>query len=163
MRISLIVAADREGIIGRNGTLPWHLPKDLKRFRELTTGHPVIMGRKTHESIGRPLPNRTNIVLSRDANLEISGCVVCADLEAAFDEARASEDTEAFVIGGARVYQAALPHAARIYLTRVDATVSGDVRFPTIDPDTWRETDREEHPADERHEFAFALTVLDRA
>lgn len=163
MRISLIVAVDRTGVIGRKGTLPWRLPEDLKRFRELTTGHPVIMGRKTHESIGRPLPKRTNIVLSRDANLEISGCVVCADLEAAFDEAREIEDTEAFVIGGARVYQAALPHAARIYLTRVHATVSGDVRLPTIDPEAWRETHREEHPADERHEFAFALTVLDRA
>lgn len=161
MTVSLIVAAARNDVIGRDGTLPWHLPDDLKRFRALTTGHHVIMGRATHESIGRPLPGRTNVVLTRSPSYTAEGCTVVHALGEALSAARAAGEEEAFVIGGARVYEAALPRADRVYLTRVDAEVRGDVRLPPLGPG-WTEIAREERPADARHEHAFAFTVLER-
>lgn len=161
MTVSLIVAAARNDVIGRDGSLPWHLPDDLKRFRELTTGHHVIMGRTTHESIGRPLPGRTNVVLSRSRSYAAQGCTVVHAFDQALSTARTAGEEEAFVIGGARVYEAALPHADRVYLTRVDAEVPGDVRLPPLGAG-WTEVAREERPADARHEHAFAFTVLER-
>ena len=158
----MIAALDRSGAIGRGGALPWHLPADLRRFRELTTGHHVIMGRRTHESIGRALPGRTNLVLSRDAAFRAPGCEVMRDLDAALARVRAAGDDEAFVIGGAEVYARALPAADRLYLTRVEAEVGGDVFFPPVEDRAWVERSREEHPADARHAHAFAFTVLDR-
>jgi len=162
MTVSLIAAIARNGVIGSDGKLPWSLPADLKRFREITTGHHVIMGRKTHESIGRPLPDRTNVVLSRTRGYAPAGCTVAHGLEEALEQARAAGDDEALVIGGATVYAAALPSAERLYLTRIDADVTGDVRFPRLDPACWSEVSREEHAADDRHEHGFALTVLER-
>ncbi len=162
MTVSLIVAMSRNGVIGRDGDLPWHLPADLKRFRELTTGHHVIMGRKTHESIGKPLPKRTNVVLSRAADYTADGCTVASDLSVALERAVAAGEGEAFVIGGAGVYERALANADRIYLTRVGADVDGDVRFPPLDEARWSEVSREEHGADERHSYPFAFTVLER-
>lgn len=161
--ISLIVAMAENRVIGRDGDLPWRLALDLKRFRERTTGHHVIMGRKTHESIGRPLPGRTNVVLSRNESFAADGCTVVRTLDDAFAAAQAAGDPEAFVIGGARVYESALPHAHRVYLTRVAATVEGDAYFPALDESQWREVSREEHGANEQNDHAFALTVLERA
>jgi dihydrofolate reductase len=162
VRVSLIAAVAENGVIGRDGALPWHLPDDLKRFRALTTGHHVVMGRRTHESIGRPLPNRTNLVLSRDPAFRAAGCRVVRSLDAALDLARAAGDDEAFVIGGEAVYVRALAIADRIYLTRVGVSVAGDARFPELDDRDWREIAREEHAADERHAHPFALCILDR-
>ncbi len=163
MRISLVAAMAEDGIIGRDGGLPWHLPDDLKRFRALTTGHHVVMGRRTHQSIGRALPGRTNLVLSRDPSYRAPGCQVVRSLEEALEVASAAGEDEAFVIGGAAVYADALARADRIYLTRVGARVDGDVRFPALDAGAWVESSREEHVADTRHAYPFVLSVLDRA
>lgn len=162
MRVSLIAAVAENGVIGRDGALPWHLPDDLKRFRALTTGHHVVMGRRTHESIGRALPGRANLVLSRDPGYRAVGCRVVRSLDEALDVARAAGDEEAFVIGGAAVYASALAVADRIYLTRVAAHLEGDVRFPDFDAAVWHERSRERHAADDRHAHPFALCVLDR-
>lgn len=163
MTVSLIVAMAENRVIGRDGDLPWRLSADLKRFRELTTGHHVIMGRKTWESIGKPLPGRTNVVVSRNPSFSAEGCTVLPGLDEALDAARTAGDDEAFVIGGARVYERALPDADRLYLTRVATRVEGDAYFPPLDESKWRETAREEHPADERNDHPFAFTVLERA
>ncbi|TSC79246.1 MAG: dihydrofolate reductase [Candidatus Peregrinibacteria bacterium Gr01-1014_25] len=162
MRISLIVAASENDVIGKNGTLPWHLPDDWKHFRDLTKGHPVIMGRKTYASIGRPLPERLNIVITRQSKLIIEGCTVVASLDDALRIARESGAQEAFVIGGGEIYRDAARLADVIYLTRVHTTTDGDVTFPTIDPDAWREVAREEHPADEKHAHAFTFLTYER-
>ncbi len=162
MRVSLIAAVADDGVIGRDGRLPWHLPADLAHFKRLTTGHHVIMGRRTHDSIGRPLPARTNLVLSRDPGHRAQGCTVVASLEGALAHARAAGESEAFVIGGAEVYAAALPLADRIYLTRVAARVPGDARFPGLDATRWVESSREERAADERNAHDLAFVVLDR-
>lgn len=158
--LNLIVAMDRARLIGRDGTLPWHLPNDLKRFRALTLGKPVIMGRHTHRSIGRPLPERRNLVLSRDPAFTAAGCEVVDSLDAAL--ARVAGAAEVFVIGGAAVYAAALPQAARLYLTEVDAELEGDVRFPALDPDAWREVAREPCARDARHAHDYCFRVLER-
>ena len=163
MTVSLIAAVARNGVIGRDGALPWRLSADLRRFRELTTGHHVIMGRKTHASIGRPLPGRSNMVLSRTRDYSAAGCTVVNGLDQALGQAEATGENEAFVIGGARIYELALPAAARLYLTRVEADVAGDVCFPSLVEAEWREVSREEHGADERNDHPFAFLVLERA
>jgi len=162
VRVSLIAAVARNGTIGRAGGLPWRLPDDLRRFRRLTTGHHVIMGRRTHASIGRALPDRTNVVVSRNPAYRADGCVVVPSLEAALDAARAAGEEEAFVIGGAEVYAAALPRADRVYLTEVEADVDGDVAFPELEASEWLESAREPHRSDERHAHDFTFRVLDR-
>ncbi len=139
MEIAIIVAVADNGVIGIGGALPWHLPGDLRRFRERTLGHHVVMGRHTFVSIGRPLPGRHNVVLSRDPTLQLPGCTVVASLAAAIDVARAGGDDEAFVIGGAALYREALPIADRIYLTRVHASPPGDTYFAPLDPAQWNE------------------------
>jgi dihydrofolate reductase len=163
MTVALIAAVSRNGVIGRDGQLPWRLPLDMTRFRTRTTGHHVIMGRRTYESIGKPLPERVNLVLSRRPDYAAPGCRVVQNLEDALEIARRAGESEAFVIGGADVYAAALPVADRVYLTRVDAEVNGDVRFPPLASGEWRETAREEHASDARHAHPFAITVLERA
>ncbi len=164
MRISLIAALDEEGFIGREGGLPWHLPDDLRHFRRLTMGHHVIVGRRTFESIGRALPGRTLLVLSRAPALDLpDGVRSVASLDQALDRARAAGDEEVFIAGGASVYRDALPLADRLYLTRVHARVGGDVRFPPLPPEPWREVAREDHPADAAHAHAFSFTVLERS
>jgi dihydrofolate reductase len=128
MKISLIVALTRKGVIGKNNSLPWHIPGDLKRFKEITTGHPIIMGRKTYDSIGKPLPNRTNIVISRQKDLKIPGCEVFHDLSSALQFCRANMKTDnAFVIGGAQLFVEALPLATNLHLTWVEQDIEGDV------------------------------------
>jgi dihydrofolate reductase len=168
--LSLVVAAADNDVIGRDNALPWRLPDDLKRFKALTMGKPMLMGRKTFESIGKPLPGRTSIVLTRskswgrDAmNLLLSspaGIIVVASLEDAIK--RAGNAPEIAVIGGAEIYKLTLPKAHRIYLTRVHTNAEGDVKLPPIDPNQWNEVERIEHPADDRHEFAMTFLTLDR-
>jgi dihydrofolate reductase len=140
--LALIVARARGGVIGRGGTLPWHEPEDLERFKRLTLGHAVIMGRRTHASIGRPLPCRRNLVVSRQEGLAIDGCEVFGSFPAALAAAYAT-DACPFVIGGAALYAEALPRATRIHLTEVARDVTGDVGFPDLDESAWIERERE--------------------
>ena len=164
MRISLIVAAAENGVIGRDGALPWHLPADLARFKRLTTGHHLVVGRRTWTSIGRPLPGRRIVVVSRaPESLALpEGVVAVRSLADALARARSTGDDEVFVGGGAALYAEALPIADRLYLTRVHANVGGDARLPAIDLGSWRELSREELPADERNAIATTFVVLDR-
>ena len=160
MRITLIAAVAKNGVIGRDGDLPWRLPDDLKTFKRLTLGKPVVMGRKTWESIGRPLPERLNVVMTRSRNFEAPGASVVPSTEAAIE--LLSNHDEVMVIGGGAIYRQFLDRADRIYLTEVDAEVDGDVTFPTLDSAEWVEMSREHHLADERHAHAFTLVRLDR-
>jgi dihydrofolate reductase len=141
----LVLARAKNGVIGKGGGLPWHLPEDLKHFRRVTTGHAIIMGRKTYESIGRPLPQRRSIVVTRQPGIAFEGCEVVSSLERAIELARTT-DPEPRVIGGAEIYRAALPLATKILLTEVDRDVEGDVSMPPFDPRDWEEVDR--HAAD---------------
>ena len=160
MRRSLVVAMARNRVIGRDNALPWRLPADLAYFKRVTMGHPVIMGRRTHESIGRPLPGRSNIVVSRNRAYSAPGCLVVPSLEAAWEAAGDAE--EAAVIGGTSLFAAALPSANRIHLTEVDAEVPGDTWFPEFDRSQWTETEVERHPRDERNEYPFRIVRLER-
>lgn len=163
IELVLVVARARNGIIGRDGALPWHLPADLRRFKAMTVGKPVVMGRKTFESIGKPLPGRHNIVLTRDPGWSAIGVTVAPNLAEAIAAAgldpRARAD-EIMVIGGAQIYAEALASATRIELTEVDAAPAGDTMLPPFDPQRWREVAREAYPAEgERPGFAFVTLV----
>lgn len=157
-RLQIIVAMDPDGVIGRDNRLPWHLPEDLRHFKRITTGHTVVMGRRTYESIGRPLPNRRNIVLSRQADWEAPGIEVHADLDSAL---AAAGEGPVFVIGGAELFRETLPRAAVLHLTRVHQRYPGDVHFPDAGKD-WILTWEEMHPADARHASAFTFQRLER-
>lgn len=158
--IAIIVAVAENGVIGSDNRLPWRLPDDLKRFKALSLGKPVVMGRRTFESIGRPLPGRTNIVVSRQPGLAIAGTVVASSLDAAL--AAAGDVPEVVIIGGAEIFRQALPRTDTIHLTRVHARVAGNVIFPELDPSRWRETAMEHHAPDERHQYAFTFVTLQR-
>jgi dihydrofolate reductase len=157
-RITLVVAMARNGVIGRDGGLPWRLPDDLRRFKALTMGKPVLMGRRTWASIGRPLPGRTNLVLTRDPAYQAEGARVVRSLDEALGEAR----DELMVIGGAEVYALAAPRAACVQLTAVDADVVGDTRLAPFDDRAWREVSREHHAADDRHAYPMDFITLER-
>ena len=159
-RIALVVAMADNGVIGRGGTLPWHLPDDLKHFKTITLGKPVLMGRRTFESIGKPLPGRRNLVLTRGRLALAEGVEAVASIEAA--RALVPGASELCVIGGAAVYEQSLPVAARLYLTRVHGDVTGDVYFPPWDVAGWRELERLEHRADTRHAYAMSFVTLER-
>lgn len=158
--ISIIAALAENGVIGVDNRLPWHLPEDLKRFKRLTMGHHLIMGRRNYESIGHPLPGRVSIVVTHRNSYTAPGCLVAHSLEEAFEAARG--DPEAFVIGGAEIYAQSLPRVQRLYLTLVHATVPGDTYFPDFDRSRWREVERERHEADARHPFAYSFVTLER-
>ncbi|MEX0938518.1 MAG: dihydrofolate reductase [Pirellulales bacterium] len=160
MSVSLIVAVADSGVIGRDGQLPWHLSSDLKRFKRLTMGHALVMGRRTYESIGRPLPGRETFVLTRREDFQSQGVHVVGDLATALQ--RAAAWGEVFVIGGAEVFREALPLAGRIYLTRVHADVEGDVTFDDPPPDEWRLVERSEHASDARNSYATSFEVYER-
>ena len=164
MRIALVAAVSRNGIIGKDNALPWHLPADLRHFRRLTLGKPVLMGRRTYESIGHPLPDRINIVVSRTPGYRAPGCIVVDSLEAGIEAgiAAAGDGEELMIIGGAALYRAALPLAERLYLTRIEADVEGDVRFVDYEAAEWEEVAREEHPADARNPFPYCFVTLQR-
>lgn len=168
MNISLIAAVAQNGTIGRNDAngkpdLPWHLPDDFKFFKDTTSGHPIIMGRKSLDALGKPLPRRTNIVITRNRSFQMPGVTVVHTLADALTEARKVEDSEIFVIGGAEIYAMALPIATTLYLTEIQKTYEGDARFPDFDRAEWQEVSRWHHPADERHETAFDFVVYQRA
>jgi dihydrofolate reductase len=158
--VSIVVATDERGGIGREGRLPWRLPEDLQRFKRVTIGKPIVMGRRTWESIGRVLPGRHNIVISRQAGLVAPGATVVGSLADAL--AAAGDVPEVCVIGGAEIYRLALPLAQVIHLTRVHALVDADTVFPALDPAEWEETGREDRPADQRHAHAYSFVRLER-
>lgn len=157
--ISIIVAVAANGVIGDNNSLLWHISEDLRNFKRITSGHPVVMGRKTFESLGRPLPNRTNVVVSRTMT-EIEGCRVAAALDAAL--AGFPEDEEVFIIGGAQIYAQALDMADKIYITRVEHDYEGDTSFPEWDETRWRLTSREEFPRGDKYPYPFAFEEYER-
>ncbi len=157
--LSLIVAMDRNRLIGRNGDLPWRLPNDLKHFKRTTLGKTILMGRKTWDSLGRPLPERQNWVLTRDRGFAAAGARVFHDLDAAL---AAHGPGELMVIGGAELYRQTLSRADRLYLTEVRAEVEGDAWFPEFDRAAWRETASEAHPADEKHAWPYRFVTLER-
>jgi len=158
--ISIIVATSANGVIGRGGELPWHLSDDLKRFKQLTLGKPIVMGRKTFESTGRALPGRQNIVLTRQSEFVAAACDVVSSVDAAI--ATAGDTGEVMVIGGSDIYKLFLPLAERIYMTRVHIDVDGDARFPELDDDQWQETSHSDHSAGESNDYAFTISVLER-
>lgn len=160
MRISLIVALARNRVIGRDNQLPWRLSADLQHFKRLTMGKPIVMGRKTCESIGRPLPGRTNIVVTRDSSFSAAGCRVVHSIDAALVAAGGAD--EVMIMGGENLYSQLLPRADRLYLTEVQADVSGDAWFPEFDQTQWQELERESHRADEKNEFDYDFVVLAR-
>lgn len=162
MRLSLVVATARNHVIGFEGGIPWRLPDDQRFFRRLTTGHAVVMGRKTFESIGRALPNRMNLVLSRGVLPDREDVHVFSNLAEAEDWARQHEITELFVIGGEAVYRDALDRADRIYRTCVEAEPEGDVFFPEIDERAWQCIERVPHAIDDRHAHAFCIETWER-
>jgi len=159
-RIALIAAMTENRVIGRENRLPWRLSADLRRFKSLTMGKPVIMGRKTYESIGKPLPGRSNIVVTRDRDYRAQGCRVVHSLEQAL-EAAAGHD-EVMVIGGAQLYRQTLDRAERMYLTLVKTELDGDTLFPQIEMRHWRELERESHRADEKNEYDYDFVTLER-
>ena len=163
MKVSLIAAMAENRVIGRDNTLPWHLPDDLKRFKQRTEGHVVIMGRKTFESFGRPLPDRRSIVVTRNREYRPQGAEVVHGLDQALAIARDAGEAEAFILGGAEIYGLALPQADRIYLTVVHAEVAGDTFFPELDAARWKLVEDERHEADDRHAHAFTFRCYDRA
>lgn len=166
MILSLIVAVAENGVIGRDGGLPWRLSSDLKTFRRLTMGKPMIMGRRTYDSIGRPLDGRDNIVVTRDPFFEVAGVSACATVSEALTLARVLATTrgadEIMVIGGAAIYDAVLPVADRIYFTQVHAKPDGDRHFPAPDAKAWTEVSREALPQGDRDDFASTLIVYER-
>lgn len=162
MTISFIVAVAENGVIGKQGRIPWRLPAELAYFSKTTMGHPIIMGRKTYESIGRPLPGRYNIVITSQDNYEAEGCQVVHSLEEAIEKAQKSQgNDEIFIIGGAEIYKLAMPLAGRIYLTRVHAKINGD-RFFKYEPKDWQEISREAHSADQQNKYSYDTIVLNR-
>src|SRR5687768_7725080 len=159
-KLTIIVAVADNGVIGSGNQLPWRLPDDLKRFKALSLGKPVVMGRKTYDSIGRPLPGRLNIIVSRQRNLQVAGCQVVSSLAEAI--AAAEGAPEIVIVGGADIYRQVLPQVATIHLTRVHADIPGDVLFPKLAENEWREVATEYHPADDRHAHAFTFSTLAR-
>lgn len=162
MTVSLIVAAAENGVIGRAGGLPWKLSSDLRYFKSVTMGKPIIMGRKTFDSIGRPLPGRPNLVVSRNPTFSAEGISVFDSLEAAISHAETLTDDDVMVVGGAGLYAAAFPLAGRIYLTEVHATVAGDVIFPAFKRREWVEISRKRVPASEQDDHDHSFVILNR-
>jgi dihydrofolate reductase len=157
---SLVVAMARNRVIGRDNALPWKLPEEMAHFKRVTMGHPVIMGRRTWESIGKPLPGRHNIVVTRNRAYQAPGCTVVPSLAAAWEAAKGA--AEACVIGGTSLFEEALPVADRLHLTEVDADIEGDTWFPEFDRSEWKEREITRHPADERHAYPFRVLLLER-
>lgn len=160
MKNSLVVAMDENRVIGADNGLPWRLPADLRHFKQVTMGHPIVMGRRTWESIGRPLPGRTNIVVTRRADFEAPGAVVVDSLEAAI--ASAGDTDELMIIGGAEIFEQALNEANRIYLTEIHAAFEGDTYFPETSEDQWACVSREDFDKDDKNPYDYSFLVLER-
>ncbi len=166
MKIVLIAAFAQNRVVGINNKLPWHLPEDLKYFKRTTTGKAIIMGRKTYDSIGRPLPNRTNIVITRNSDFKAEGVKVVSSLEAAIELAKEvnyiNGIEEVMIIGGASIYETALPIADRLYLTHVHADVKGDAYFPEVNFAQWQEVARDDHQASDNNPYDYSFVVYDK-
>ncbi|GAB1446724.1 MAG: dihydrofolate reductase [Cyclobacteriaceae bacterium] len=165
MVISLIAAVAQNRIIGKENDLPWRLPDDMKYFMQTTSGHHVLLGRKNYDSLlpkFKPLPNRTNIVVTRQKDFKAAGCVVVNSIENGIEIARANNETELFIIGGAQIYEQSLAGADFLYLTEINAEIEGDTYFPVFDPNEWTEVSRKPHEADERHRYSFDFVIYKR-
>jgi dihydrofolate reductase len=160
--ISLIVAMDKNRAIGKDNQLPWHLPEDLKNFKRLTTGHHMLMGRKTFDSIGRALPNRISLVLTRSPKQNQENLFYFSDINQAIDHAKAAGESELFIIGGANIYEQTLEMADRLYLTQVEAKVDGDAHFPEINFSQWREVETKSYPVTENNPYSWDFKILER-
>lgn len=160
--LSGIAAMSENHVIGKNNQLPWHLPADLRHFKNITTGHPILMGRKTYQSIGKPLPNRINLILTHDKTFKADGCLVVSSIEEALQSAPCMGSEEVFVIGGAEVYKQLMPSIQRLYLTIIHHTFVGDAYFPQIKSQEWREIKREDHLPDNENPYAYSFINLTR-
>ncbi|MFQ1649526.1 type 3 dihydrofolate reductase [Aeromonas veronii] len=162
MKISMIAAMAHDRVIGKDNQMPWHLPADLAHFKRVTLGKPVLMGRKTFESIGRPLPGRRNLVISRNPDYQAEGIEMVGSVEAALALLAGSSVEELMVIGGGHLYAEMLPSADCLYLTRIDLAVEGDTRFPAFDDGQWQRVDCESHPADEKNPHPYSFETWQR-
>ncbi|MBK8554370.1 MAG: dihydrofolate reductase [Lewinellaceae bacterium] len=162
MLISAIVATAKNGVIGKDNQIPWYLPADLRYFKRITLDHCVIMGKKSFRSIGRPLPKRTNIVITRDPFFVADGIVVVHSIAEALEHAFQTGEEEAFIIGGGEIYRQTMDLWDRVYLTEVDLETEGDVHFPELEDAEWREMSREKHEPDEKNEYTYTFRVLER-
>ncbi len=160
MRLSIIVAMDDNQLIGKDNALPWHLPADLGYFKKTTTGKTVLMGRKTYESIGRPLPNRRNVIVSRNVDFQAKGCEVVGSINAALELAK--NDDEVMIMGGASFYEQMLPDVDRLYITQIEGKYEGDAHFPIFDRSEFAESFKESHQPDEKNKHTYHFTILDR-
>lgn len=161
MEISLIVAMDGNNLIGDQNRLPWHLPADLKYFKAMTIGKPIIMGRKTFESIGKPLPGRENIIITRNRAYHQDGIHIVHSLVEAIELAKTLTDTEMMIIGGAEIFEQALPITTRIYLTQIEEKFSGDTYFPRLDASSWRTISEEKHEPDKDNKYPYRFIILE--
>lgn len=161
MRIIIVAALAENRVIGKDNDLVWHLPKDLKHFKSLTLGHPMVMGRKTFESFGKPLPGRTNIIVTRDKNYKVEGCIVVHSLQEGIEKAK-ELDNDIYIAGGAEIYKQVLPRTDLMYLTHVKARPDGDTFFPEFPKEEWKETARESFEPDEKHLYGFDFVTWER-
>ena len=162
MIISQIVAVAENGAIGKDNDLIWRLPADLRYFKEITTGHHIIMGRKNYESIGRPLPNRTSVIITRNNDYKADGCIVVNSIKEALDIAKNNGETEAFIIGGGEIYQSSLEITKKVYFTEVHESFEADTYYPSLDKNQWTETSREFHSKDEKNAHDFSFVKFER-
>jgi dihydrofolate reductase len=162
MIVSIIVAVAENGVIGAGNKLIWHLPEDLKNFKKLTTGHHIIMGRKTYESIGRPLPNRVSVIVTRNPDYRQEGCEVVNSIREAVELAENKQESEAFIIGGGQIYQDALPSVDKIYFTRVHHHFEGDVFFSELKQEEWNVLSEQSYQLDEKHKYSFTIYEMKR-
>lgn len=162
MIISLVVAAAKNNVIGKDGELPWQLSNDLKHFKNVTWGMPVVMGRKTYEALGKPLNGRKNIIISRQSGLQIEGAILVKTFDDALFLVKQMDVKEVMVIGGGEIYKMVFDKATRIYLTRVEAEPEGDTHFPTIDPLLWKLVNNQDFPADEKNNYAYSFQTWER-
>lgn len=159
--IAIVVAAAENNLIGKDNGLAWHLPADLRHFKQITLGHPILMGRKTYESIGKPLPGRTSIVITTQEDYEAPGCLVAHSLQEAVEQAKQLEEEMICIIGGAEIYRQALPLTDKIYLTRIHHTFEGDAYFPELKEENWVVSEQEYHEADEKNKYSFSFMTLE--
>lgn len=160
MKIILIAAASENNVLGKDNDLVWHLPDDFKRFKQMTTGHPIVMGRKTFESFPKPLPDRIHYIITRQKGYKADGCIVVHSLEEALEKLR--DESTVFIIGGGQIYHQSISHGTKIELTRVHTKVEGDAFFPEINPLEWKITGEEFHPKDNRHAFDFTYQTFEK-
>lgn len=162
LSVSAILAMDKNQLIGKGGSLPWHLPADLQHFKKMTLNHPIIMGRKTYLSIGKPLPGRTNIIVTHDITFEAAGCIVTHSPEEALSTANAKNEGEVFIIGGAEIYKVFMPYIQRFYITQIDHEFIGDTYFNNWKKNEWQEIEKTHYFPDEKNPYAYSFSIYER-